>query len=89
VAVLDDALVKDTISPEVWLQLYVDTEPSVSVPVPYKLTVVGNVIDWSVPALAVGATFVGGVTTVVGLCDDPPPQAESIVTNKNVMIFIE
>jgi hypothetical protein len=59
------------------------------VSIPGKLTIVGDVIDWSVPALAVGATFVGGVTTVVGLCDDPPPQADSIVTNKNVMFFIE
>ena len=41
--------------PDVFVQLYADMLPSVSAPLPESVTVlVGNVIDWSVPAFAVG-----------------------------------
>ena len=53
---------KVTVRPPVWVHAYVKPTPSGSVPEPDNVTVAPSATeDWSVPALAVGASLVPGV----------------------------
>ena len=51
--------------PDIFVQPYDATVPSASVPLPVnEMVLVGNVIDWSVPAFAVGGMLAAALTVI-------------------------